>query len=325
MIAELSGLEVRPAMAEDEPDILALLRRTMGWSADGRDEPLFTWKHRQNPFGASPAWVARHGGALVGYRTFMRWQFLDNEDRVVTAVRAVDTVTAPEYRGRGVFRLLTLQAIDELRAAGVDLVFNTPNEQSRPGYLRMGWRQAGRLPVGVLPRGVAAAGRMLRARVPADLWSQPTAAGQDAITALADDATVEGLLGHAPHDGVRTKRTAEYLRWRVSLPALHYRVLMASPRDPGHGGLLIRVRNRGESRELVVAESFVDEARTEWKLLRRAITDTGADYAIGLRTRPLTTLAPLPRQGPVLTTLALSQAAPPAPGWRLSLGDIELF
>ena len=83
-----------------------------------------------------------------GFRTLMRWEFLDGE-RVVRAVRAVDTATHPDYQGRSIFTRLTLHALDELVAEGVEFVFNTPNEQSRPGYLKMGWQVVGQLPTAV--------------------------------------------------------------------------------------------------------------------------------------------------------------------------------
>ncbi len=40
---------------------------------------------------------------MIGFRTFLRWEFED-AGRVVRAVRAVDTATHPDHRGRGIFR-----------------------------------------------------------------------------------------------------------------------------------------------------------------------------------------------------------------------------
>jgi len=77
---------------------------------------------------------------------FLRWMFLRPEGGVATAVRAVDTATLPAAQGRGVFTRLTTTAVDELREQGVDFVFNTPNDRSRPGYLKMGWQVVGRVP-----------------------------------------------------------------------------------------------------------------------------------------------------------------------------------
>ena len=173
----MSDLEIRRATPADETEVLELFRIALGWKTGDPNEELFAWKHKTNPFGPSPAWVATDNGRIVGYRTFLRWQFLDGHNKPVRAVRAVDTVTSPEYQGRGIFRRLTLQAVAELTLAGDRIVFNTPNDQSRPGYLKMGWTIARHLPVGLLPAGVRGVRRMLASRVPAELWSEPTDAG----------------------------------------------------------------------------------------------------------------------------------------------------
>jgi GNAT superfamily N-acetyltransferase len=317
-------LDARAATPDDDPAVLDLLRTSLGWRPEDDDEALFVWKHRDNVFGRSPSWVAVSDGAIVGYRTFMRWEFVGDDGAVVTAVRAVDTVTHPDFRGRGIFKTLTLQAVGELTLAGTGIVFNTPNDQSRPGYLRMGWSLVGRLPTGIVPAAPSSVPTVLRARVPADLWSQPTRAGRPAPELLADGSAAAALLAHAPHQGFRTRRTPEYLRWRTQLPGLHYRVLLAG-RDPAEGGLVFRVRRRGPAVELVVVEELVPDLRTGWRLLRRALEDTAADYAIGLRSAPAPGLLPLPGQGPLLTSRPLA-ATPPARGrWRLTLGDVELF
>ena len=160
-------LEVRSAHPEDEAAVIELLRASLGWRPGDPNEEFFRWKHRDNPFGESPAWVALHQGRVVGYRTFLRWEFVDLEGRVVRGVRAVDTATDPAYQGRGIFRTLTLRGVAELTLAGDALVFNTPNDQSRPGYLKMGWSLARRLPVAVLPAGPRSVRPMLTSRVPA--------------------------------------------------------------------------------------------------------------------------------------------------------------
>ena len=70
-----------------------------------------------------------------------------------------------------------MHAIDEVRADGVDFVFNTPNDKSRPGYLKMGWREVGRLPVAVRPVGVGGVRSVARARVAASHWPVPIDVG----------------------------------------------------------------------------------------------------------------------------------------------------
>jgi GNAT superfamily N-acetyltransferase len=320
----LDGLEIRRATHADDPQVLDLMRDTHGWRPEEPNESLFRWKHRDNPLGESPAWVALDGDRVVGYRTFMRWEFLDDDNRVVTAVRAVDTATAQDYRGRGIFRALTLQAVGELTIEGVGIIFNTPNDQSRPGYLKMGWTEVGRIPIGALPSGPAGVRRMATARVPAERWSIPTDVGLDAASALADPVLAQALLQHSPERGFRTRRTSEYLLWRTSLDLLHYRLMLVDSRHPSRGGIIFRLRRRGGALEAVVIESFVDGRRTILTAGRRLLRETGADYGLAIRAGSAAPLVPLPGQGPILTSRSLS-ATPPRPSWQLSMADVELM
>jgi GNAT superfamily N-acetyltransferase len=141
-----SDLTIRRASRADLPEILTLAQRSLGWLGDDADTRFFAWKHFENPFGESPMWVAEADGRLAGFRTFLRWDLCTPTGQVRHAVRAVDTATDPDFQGRGIFTRLTLAALDELRAEGVDFVFNTPNDQSRPGYLKMGWHLVARPP-----------------------------------------------------------------------------------------------------------------------------------------------------------------------------------
>jgi ribosomal protein S18 acetylase RimI-like enzyme len=86
----------------------------MGWVPDEQHQAFFLWKHRANPHGESPAWVALDGERIVGFRTFLRWP-LTRGGHEVTAVRAVDSATHPELQCQGVFTRLTLHALAALR------------------------------------------------------------------------------------------------------------------------------------------------------------------------------------------------------------------
>lgn len=316
---------VRRAVDEDQAGVTELLRVSLGKEDDPHYEAFLDWKHRQNAFGISPAWVALDGDRIVGYRTLLRWRFISPEGAPISAVRAVDTATDPEYRGRGLFRLLTLGAVADLTREGDAFVFNTPNDSSRPGYLSMGWTPVRRLPVGVLPSSPRALATMVRSRTASQLWSEPTEVGLDAPTLLADDAVCDALLSHAPAGGLRTDRSAAYLRWRTSFEPLRYRVLLRDPGDPGAGGVIFRVRRRGDGLEAVIVELLVPSARAGVGLLRRVLAETGADYAIGLRSGPSAGLLPLPGQGPLLVGRPLARAVPAAREWTLTMADIELF
>lgn len=273
--------------------------------------------------------MAVAGGRLAGFRTFVRWEFDHPDGRVRRAVRAVDTATHPDFQGRGVFKTLTLHAVDELRDEGVDFVFNTPNAQSRPGYLKMGWHEVGRLPVWVRPAGPGAALRMARARVPAGKWSLPCEAGHAAAEVLRGGG-LDALLGsQPPARHLRTRRSGAFLAWRYGLPELRYRVLTLGI-DAANGFVVFRLRPRGQAIEVVVADVVVPAGDTsaERALLRRLASMRLGDYLIRIDRRrlPAGRFLPLVGQGPILTWRSLVQTdAPGLADWDLVLGDIELF
>jgi len=120
--------------AEDIDDIIDLLNAN--FNSDHKKES-FLWKHFRNPFGRSYGLLAEDNGKIVGLRMFMRWEFICNK-KTIKAIRPVDTCTDTTYRGKGLFKKLTLQGLENIKSE-YELVFNTPNENSRPGYLKMGW------------------------------------------------------------------------------------------------------------------------------------------------------------------------------------------
>ena len=157
-----SSITIRRASDADLDEIIAVGAAALGWKPNEPNSELFRWKHVDNPFGASPIWLAEIDGQIAGYRAFMRWELVDASGRLWRAVRAVDTATHPDFQRRGIFSRLTMHAVEEMRDEGGDIVFNTPNTQSRPGYLKMGWIDVGRLPVAIRPTSVSstlAAGR----------------------------------------------------------------------------------------------------------------------------------------------------------------------
>lgn len=316
-----SGLDLREATPDDRPAVLELCRAALGWGDDPRFEDLFRWKHDLNAFGPSYAWVATEGSRIVGLRMLMRWQFVRN-GRVVSAVRAVDTATHPDHQGRGLFTAMTLAALERCEADGVDFVFNTPNDKSRPGYLKMGWQVVGRLPAAVRPTGPLAAARMLRSRVPAGHW----AIGQPVGRPLHEWLDARGTLPSLPAAGpevLATHVTPEFVRWRYGLGHLCYGVI-----ESEHGGaLVVRQRSRGSANELVMSGLLGVGTGTADAIAASALRASGSNHALRIGPGDLRHgFVPLPGGGPVMTWRSLAaKAMPPLPNWQLTMGDVELF
>lgn len=296
--------------ADHLDDIVGLATRSLGWAGDERDQAFFRWKHLENPFGTSPAWGAWAGDRLVAFRTLLRWE-LRLGDRTLRLVRAVDTATDPDFQGQGLFRRLTLQAVDELSAEGVDAVFNTPNDQSRPGYLKMGWTELGRSTLLVHPSSPVTLARMLRARVPAEKWSEPVTYGEPASALI-------GELHPAEIEQWATPRTPQHLAWRYGFGPLEYRAI-----EVRGGYAVFRVRARGALREVAIVDWLSDQP--DLPAVFRLVRACG-DYAVAIGLGPRHGFAPVPRQGPIVTWRPLANPVVPAfDDIGFALGDIELF
>ena len=336
-------IEVRPYHDADEPAILELLRTTLGSGPGGWRSPgFFRWKHERNTFGRSFMLVAEADDRIVGLRAFMRWRF-ESGDRIIRAVRAVDTATHPEFQRMGIFSRLTKRALEDLRGE-TDLVFNTPNTRSGPGYLKLGWRQVGRVGVSARVRRPLRFLRGLRAaRAGGGGTPGPSIPvnAEAAGDALADVDAVSSLLERAgaPEGRLATPKNPAFLRWRYGeAPLLDYRAV----REMRHGRLiglaLFRVRPRGSLWQCSIADVVTKEGdvRTAGRLLRRAATAAPVDYA-ALRGPSRSTVAraaawsgfvPMPG-GLTFVVNPLSEGLTPDPtdrrSWALSLGDLVVF
>ncbi len=317
-------LTIRRADEGDLADILALARRSLGWTDD--DASFLRWKHLENPFGESSIGIALDGRRVVGFRAFLRWEFVAPDGRVVRAVRAVDTATDPDHQGRGIFTRLTLEAIEELPELGVELIFNTPNEKSRPGYRKMGWREVGRLAVAVMPTSWRFPLVVATARQAAGRWPLPTTVGAspsevfgagdlDALLA-AQPAPRLATPGHPRLPGVALRPAGTRIsRCSPTRRASRRRIRGVPPPS---------ARARGQRRAVRDARS----RRGPRRLVRHTAKLADADYLIRLDHRVCTRdpFVQLPRVGPVFTCRALSDAAVPGLGaWALTMGDVELF
>jgi len=137
---------IEKAKEEDLPEIVELLRKSLGQSKLPKTIEIWAYKHLENPFGKSIVLVGKENNEIIGVRAFMKWEWTRN-NKVFRSLRAVDTATHPSHQGKGVFKKLTMAAINIAKAEGYDLIFNTPNSQSLPGYLKMGWVKVDKLNV----------------------------------------------------------------------------------------------------------------------------------------------------------------------------------
>ncbi len=335
-------LVVRPLTDADEPAVLTLLQDSLAGGPTGsRSSEFFRWKHVDNVFGPSPGLVAIDDDRVVGIRLFMRWNF-HSGGQLVRAVRPVDTATHPDYQGKGIFKRLTLRLVDQTRDE-TDLIFNTPNDQSLPGYLKMGWQSVGTVPIHIRPvrwvrflRGFRAAGH-----------GQPpgaatTPAGALPIADLLDDPRLPNLLSASElspaEPRLHTVRDLAFLKWRYgAAPGLHYVAVTTERGGELRGAAIGRVRSRGPLTELTLSELICPEgdsssARRVLRAAARLAVDHVATHIApgtpAARVRRPVGYLQVPSGGMRLVTRTNnSQIVDPTTvsSWRLSLGDLEVF
>lgn len=355
--AVATEIQIRPYVPDDESSVLELLRKCLGETENLQRKPeVWRWKHIENPFGRSYALVASDpGGRVVGLRAFLRWEFLER-GATMRAVRAVDTAVDPEFRRGGLFTRLTLRALDDVRAERTAFVFNTPNDKSLPGYLKMGWREVGAvaplIKVTHYPRFLSAMTlqKLFARRNGADpgagrvypqesfYKSPPPSAALD----LIDAADLGGLIDADSRiwDGMlRTRRSPAYLRWRYGKhPTIRYRAVVLGSTARPEAVAIFRPNTRFGLREVVLSEMLVGEAdrRLISRLVGAVVQRVRADYlvayfpagtfhrrsleAAGFKKVPIggMTLATNPLDGPRAELMELNS-------WGLSIGDLEYF
>lgn len=312
---------IRKATTEDIPAIVQLLKASLGDVSSEKSVAYWNWKHVNNPFGPSPVLVAEEGGVLIGVRALMRWDWQEGT-QVYRALRAVDTATHPEHQGKGIFKKLTLQLVEAATHEGYDFIFNSPNTQSTPGYLKMGWEVWGKMPLWVRPLlsfqsyQPAVFERYHQVLLQADLSSMPV------------PVTTSG--------GMHTALSPGFFQWRYQqCPVKKYGLYRVQD-----VWIFFTVKQRKQGMELrichVVTAGVLDSQllfRTARRLAVscgcRFITLTGLE-PVSVLSRILHGYVDIRRFSVTLTIRQLAnkplyQQLKSSPNWMLQNGDIELF
>ena len=315
-------MKVRESTESDIPKIVEVLKNSLGDELPISEE-IWLYKHLSNPFGRSIVLLAEDQGTIVGVRAFMKWKWCWGK-KEYTAYRAVDTATLPEFRGRGIFKKLTLAAVEKAKKKGDALVFNTPNDQSRPGYLKMGWEQAGKIEVAVRPSF-------------SSLWKFSSNKGMPFIEENATFCELEVLCqfwnGRLAGKGkFFTPKSTEYLNWRYKLnPLQQYSIYNDSSVFLAAG-----LRNRKGVKELRISEFIIKEALSSSTLVQHVIKNWA--FKSGAQVISYSPKLPTPSGfalkgefGPILTLRDLNLNEKErselftVDNWSYSLGDLELF
>lgn len=119
--------------------VLEVINTAFGRS---ESEDWYRWKHRDGPWGPSIGVAAIDGNGPIGVRLLLPWRLRLGES-TFDCHRATEAATVPRAQGRGVFTALNRWMMEQVKS---DLIFSTPNVNSREGYLKLGWREIATVP-----------------------------------------------------------------------------------------------------------------------------------------------------------------------------------
>jgi N-acetylglutamate synthase-like GNAT family acetyltransferase len=307
---------IREANNKDIPQIIEVLKAGLGEGLIKKTERVWHYKHTENPFGKSIVYVAETNGKIVGVRAFMQWRW-QYKKKICTAYRAVDTATHPDYQRQGIFKKLTLQALKHAGENQETFVFNTPNENSRPGYLKMGWKIVDKIKVSLAP---------------SFLYPQAGIKKTEKINNNADawQAVCQDFNNQLQKTGkIFTPKSAEYLKWRyVNNPIQSYQII-----DGDSFFIAYYIKKHKYFNELRIAENIILPEAPVKQIRNYLVKKAFQNKCLLISTsqKELFNWKIFGNFGPILTFKPLTKnrlfidSAMSINNWYYNLGDLELF
>jgi GNAT superfamily N-acetyltransferase len=276
-----AAIEYRAYRPGDERGIvelfLAVYGRHMG---HGESSAHWAWEFRDSPFGPAEIELAIAGGRIVGQYAVVPRRLSDGS----WAALSLDTMTHPEFQGKGIFTRTASVVYERLRDRGFRFVYGFPNENSVSGFVkRLEWRVPGRgrvelrLIAGSRSRPLRALGVGVRRMADALLVterSDPTASVREG-TAIPEGYDALWSRTKASY-GLCVDRDAAYAAWRyLRRPGTEYRMFGASRGDELTGMLVTQQSQIRGMSVLFVCELLAETSAVGEALLRAAV-DAGA-------------------------------------------------
>lgn len=108
------------------------------------------YKHFANPDRVRcPVLLHYEDDVPVGMNGFMGQTFIVNNERI-KGVQSCDSAVIPKYRGKGIFSMIIRQGEQKVQEE-VSFLFGSPNPNSYPGFIKLGWKHIGNLNTYMLP------------------------------------------------------------------------------------------------------------------------------------------------------------------------------
>lgn len=299
-----SAIPTRPMRRT--PEDLALLRATfLANSERTRSLEAFEWQYFENTtselfvdLAIAPETNGTESERLAAIYASLPGNFRIGEERRL-GLQSLDTLTAPDFRGKGLFVTLAKQTFERAAESGAALIYGFPNGSSAHGFFKkLGWHSLDPVPFLIRPLRldyVASRFKLsddVRRFVPNFPLRNPLGGlfGGSSIREVnaADERMTRLWQRFARHVGVAVDRDAAYLDWRVfHKPGEAYRALVVEDGHEIRALCVFAVKEKHGGRIGYVMELLCDPsvsglfaASNLLGAAIRAMSDEGADSVL---------------------------------------------
>ena len=134
-----------------DPEGLQELFRVVAPGEDLGDPRYVTWLYDRNPAGRAIEFITRNRDRVTGHIAIVPLRYKMGA-RAALGSMAVNAITHPEHRGRGIFIILHDLGFQAAAAAEIPFTFGYANMNSEKGCLRhLGYGELARIPLWILP------------------------------------------------------------------------------------------------------------------------------------------------------------------------------
>ena len=123
----------REANVDDYEKIAEFRKSFIKLTIDCYTSEYYYWKFIENPIKCGQLWIAESENKIVGLKSVTSKMVMAFGNLIV-AGEIGDSFTIPEFRGCGIFTILSKKTREKAIEHGVKFVYNTPNNNSRPLY-----------------------------------------------------------------------------------------------------------------------------------------------------------------------------------------------
>ena len=300
------GGEIREG--RPDPAGLSTLAEIIFPGEDVSDPRFIRWMYEQNPTGAALEYVTLNKGLVSGHIAALPFRYQMGPRTALGSV-AVNAITHPDYRGKGIFIILTDLLNKRSASVGIEFSFGFANLNSEKACLRhLSYRELGRFPLWILPfrlPGIMAARESKRgilwraaarlAQPGARAWSavfRPRFRRGIAIERLTEFGPEFNTLWESAKNGYgkMVVRDRAFLDWRFVRPPTRRYEILAARKDGRLLGYLVSTTTTVQGLKwAMIMDMFVANSREGRNAASALVKEhvrrsraAGADLAAGL-------------------------------------------